>query len=57
MAQLETIGVDLESLEASWPALLTIEETARVLRVSTGTVERDWRAARAWLASELGAAS
>lgn len=33
---------------------LTTAETARVLRVSTGTVERDWRAARAWLASELG---
>jgi hypothetical protein len=24
------------------------------LRVSTGTVERDWRAARAWLEAELG---
>ena len=33
MAQLETIGVNLESLEASLPPLLTIEETARVLRI------------------------
>ncbi len=33
---------------------LTTEETATVLGVSTATVERDWRAARAWLAVELG---
>jgi len=33
---------------------LTLEETARVLDVSTATVERDWRAARAWLVRELG---
>jgi RNA polymerase sigma factor (TIGR02999 family) len=32
---------------------LTIEETAHVMRVSTPTVERGWRAARAWLQSEL----
>jgi RNA polymerase sigma factor (TIGR02999 family) len=32
---------------------LTLEETAAVLGVSTATVERDWRAARAWLAAEL----
>lgn len=34
---------------------LTMEEIALVLQVSVATVERDWRAARAWLASELGA--
>lgn len=34
---------------------LTIEETAQVMRVSTPTVERGWRAARAWLQTELGA--
>lgn len=28
---------------------LTIDETAAVLRISTATVERDWRYARAWL--------
>jgi RNA polymerase sigma factor (TIGR02999 family) len=33
---------------------LTTAETAAVLRVSTGTVERDWRAARAWLETEVG---
>jgi RNA polymerase sigma-70 factor (ECF subfamily) len=32
---------------------LTIEETARVLDVSTGTVDNDWFAARAWLSREL----
>jgi len=34
---------------------LTIEETAQVMRISTPTVERGWRAARAWLQTELGA--
>src|SRR5580765_1548163 len=33
---------------------LTIDETAQVMRVSTPTVERGWRAARAWLQTELG---
>jgi RNA polymerase sigma-70 factor (ECF subfamily) len=32
---------------------LSIEETARVLQVSTATVERDWRFARAFLHREL----
>ena len=32
---------------------LTIEETAEVLGVSHATVERDWRAARAWLRREM----
>ena len=32
---------------------LTAEETAKVLGVSVPTVERDWRAARAWLTREL----
>ncbi len=35
----------------------TIAETADILGVSTATVERDWRAARAWLSRELGASS
>lgn len=34
---------------------LATHETARLLGVSPSTVERDWRAARAWLASEVGA--
>ena len=33
---------------------LNAEEIAAVLGVSVATVERDWRAARAWLAVELG---
>jgi len=32
---------------------LTIEETAEVLGVSIDTAKRDWRMARAWLASQL----
>jgi DNA-directed RNA polymerase specialized sigma24 family protein len=32
---------------------LTADETAALLGVSRPTVERDWRAARAWLAVEL----
>jgi len=32
---------------------LTIEETAQVMGVSAPTVERGWRAARAWLQTEL----
>jgi len=33
---------------------LTVEEVARVLGLSTTTVESEWRAARAWLAVRLG---
>ena len=32
---------------------LTVEEIGEVLNVSTGTVKRDWRAAKAWLHREL----
>jgi serine/threonine protein kinase len=32
---------------------LSIEETARVLKVSDSTIERDWKFARAWLARLL----
>jgi len=32
---------------------LSVEETAEVLRLSTGTVKREWRTARAWLYREL----
>jgi RNA polymerase sigma factor (TIGR02999 family) len=35
---------------------LTAQETAAVLGVSVPTVERDWRAARAWLRREMRAA-
>ena len=32
---------------------LTAEETASVLKISEATVQRDWRAARAWLLREV----
>jgi RNA polymerase sigma factor (TIGR02999 family) len=32
---------------------LSTPETARLLGISTATVERDWRAARAWLTAEM----
>ena len=32
---------------------LSLEETAEALNVSTDTVGRDWRAAKAWLTREL----
>jgi RNA polymerase sigma factor (TIGR02999 family) len=32
---------------------LSVEETAEALSISTATVKRDWRAARAWLFREL----
>ena len=34
---------------------LTIEETAEVLKVSIGTIRRDWSLGRAWLFRELSA--
>ena len=40
-------------VELRFFAGLTIEETARVLRVSAPTIARGWRVARAWLRSEL----
>jgi DNA-directed RNA polymerase specialized sigma24 family protein len=33
---------------------MTVPEIAAALEVSAGTVERDWRIARAWLNNELG---
>jgi RNA polymerase sigma factor (TIGR02999 family) len=35
---------------------LSVEETAEVLGVSTVTVARDWKMAKAWLAREIGRA-
>jgi RNA polymerase sigma factor (TIGR02999 family) len=34
---------------------LSVEEAAQVLKVSPGTVMRDWTFARAWLKNEMGA--
>jgi RNA polymerase sigma-70 factor (ECF subfamily) len=36
-------------VELKFMAGLSIEETAKVLSISTATVEREWRSARAWL--------
>ncbi len=36
---------------------LSIEETANLLKVSPGTVMRDWTFARAWLRNEMSAAN
>jgi RNA polymerase sigma factor (TIGR02999 family) len=41
-------------VECRFFAGLSLEETAEALRVSPMTVKRDWRAARAWLARDLG---
>ena len=43
----------VEVVECRFFGGLEIAETAEVLQVSESTVERDWRAARAWLASRL----
>lgn len=42
-------------VELRYFAGCTIAETAEALDVSTATVERDWRFARAWLRTELSA--
>jgi RNA polymerase sigma factor (TIGR02999 family) len=40
-------------VECRFYAGLTVKETADVLDVSTATVKRDWRAAKAWLVAHL----
>lgn len=40
-------------VELRYFAGLSVEETAEVLKVSTKTVERDWRFAKTWLLREL----
>ena len=32
---------------------MSVEETAEALHLSVGTIKRDWRLAKAWLAREL----
>ncbi len=51
-AELDAQGARI--VELRFFAGLSIDETARVLGVSTPTVERGWRAARLWLARALG---
>ncbi|MGD9690557.1 MAG: ECF-type sigma factor [Phycisphaerales bacterium] len=43
----------LRIVEMRFLAGMTEDEIASVLRVSRSTVEREWRAARAWLSAEL----
>ena len=51
---LESIdGRQSEIVELRFFGGLSIEETAEVLKVSPGTVMRDWTFARAWLRSEM----
>jgi RNA polymerase sigma factor (TIGR02999 family) len=40
-------------VECRFYAGFSVEETARILDVSPSTVKRDWRAAKAWLRSQL----
>jgi RNA polymerase sigma factor (TIGR02999 family) len=42
-------------VELRWFAGFTAEETAEALGISAPTVQRDWRAARAWLTLQLRA--
>jgi RNA polymerase sigma factor (TIGR02999 family) len=43
-----------EIIELRFFGGMSIEETAEVLKVSPGTVARDWTFARAWLRKEMG---
>ncbi len=54
LTRLETIDErKARVVECRYFAGLTIEDTAQALSISPPTVQRDWRAARAWLASEM----
>jgi RNA polymerase sigma factor (TIGR02999 family) len=46
-------GRQCEIIELRFFGGLSIEETAKVLSVSSGTVMRDWTFARAWLRNEM----
>jgi RNA polymerase sigma-70 factor (ECF subfamily) len=47
-------GRKVQVVEMRFFGGLSVEETAEVLKVSTVTVMRDWRTAKAWLYRELG---
>lgn len=54
LAQLFTLSPQkAQIVEMRFYGGCTIEETAEALGISTATVERDWRFARAWLKSKL----
>ncbi len=46
----------LQVVELRYFTGLGVEEVAELLDVSSRTVKRDWRSARAWLLAELGPA-
>ncbi len=52
LAEVDTQKVRV--VELRFFAGCTIDETAETLEISTATVERHWRFARAWLRAELG---
>ena len=57
LRRLETLdGRQGKIVELRFFGGLSIEETAEVLKVSPGTVMRDWTFARAWLRNEMSAA-
>lgn len=41
-------------VEMRFFAGMSVEETAAALHLSVGTIKRDWRLAKVWLARELG---
>jgi RNA polymerase sigma factor (TIGR02999 family) len=51
LAQIDPRGAQI--IELRFFSGLTLEETAEVVGVSSGTVKRDWSAARAWLYREM----
>src|SRR6266542_6973763 len=57
LKSLETVDArQSEIVELRFFGGLSIDETAEVLKVSPGTVMRDWTFARAWLKNEMSAA-
>jgi RNA polymerase sigma factor (TIGR02999 family) len=54
LRRLETVDPRLvRTVELRYFAGFSVEDTAQTLGVSTATVKRDWRLARAWLAQAL----
>ncbi len=55
LQELETMDPRMGRLvELRYFTPLSVKETAAALGVSVGTVERDWRWAKVWLANRLG---
>ncbi len=55
LTKLETVAPEYARLvDQRYFAGLTLEEIAEIEDISLATVKRQWRAARAWLAAEIG---